>query len=101
MRPDTIVAYSYRADIYCPQHTVEQVMIDREVPNSVRQSLVSMTEESALDFLAETYGIDREDERSFDSGDFPKVVFYDSAADQVYQGFPEHCASCGRRIVPE
>jgi hypothetical protein len=38
------------------------------------------------------FGIDREDERTFDSDTFPKVVF----ADQIEGG--EYCGGCGTEL---
>lgn len=77
-QPFDIVAYTYKADSYCPYHALKLVARDftRQegfllVPNG------SMSVENQLDFYAKWYGIDRQDEWTFDSGDFPKVVFRD------------------------
>jgi len=63
-----IVAYTYRADHYCGDCIVRELGVEPgEVPGSV-------TAEQVLDVAAHAQGIDREDEWTFDSGDFPKVV---------------------------
>lgn len=80
-----IAAYTYKADLYCPDHIVEQ--IDGEAPV---EDIAGAIEEK-LDYIAGMFGIDREDESTFDSGDFPKVAFSDELYDHA------HCA-CGHRI---
>lgn len=76
-----IVAYTFKADTYCPDCIVAQV-----TPG------VTATAEDVLKLIADLRGIERMDEWSFDSGDFPKVVF----GSQVEE--PERCGSCGREI---
>lgn len=65
---DTIVAYTYKAETLCPDCTVERYT-GIDIPD--------MTSEAVLDEYARVMGYDRQDERGFDSGDFPKVVFAD------------------------
>lgn len=43
--------------------------------------------EACLGVIAERRGIDRKDERSYDSGDFPKVIF-------ASEEFPDYCPRC-------
>ncbi len=76
-----IVAYTYKADIYCPGCIVTQVS------HSPVAGLLESAEQ-ALDVFAKLREIDRYDESTFDSDDFPKVVF----ASQLEE--PEHCAAC-------
>ncbi|WP_301851148.1 hypothetical protein [Rhodococcus pyridinivorans] len=40
-----------------------------------------MAVEDALDQIAASNGIDRMDERTFDTNDFPKVIFVDQLTD--------------------
>jgi hypothetical protein len=93
-----VVAYTYRADNFCPDCIVATLGNERDV------ALASLLgTEDALTALATLRGIDREDERSFDSGEFPKVVFRDQLgylyqADGVGASNVEHCASCGREL---
>jgi hypothetical protein len=83
-----IVAYGYNADIYCPR------CIIAALPTAEGGAFdgwalapgVRMSTEDNLDKLADAFGIDREDERSFDSGEFPKVVFRDIVGTDVYCG---------------
>jgi hypothetical protein len=51
-----------------------------------------MGTEEALDFLAQRRGIDRYDEHTFDSGDFPKVIFRDQVTDD------DVCGVCGEKL---
>lgn len=77
MRPDTIVAYTYQAETLCPGCINRQFNADGRLGYDA---------EPALDWHAKLRGIDRQDEASFDSCEFPKVVF----ADQI-----EACGDCG------
>jgi hypothetical protein len=82
-----IVGYTYRADIFCTDHIVQQIDGEASVDD------VSGAVEEKLDYIATMFGIDRENERSFDSEDFPKVVF----RDQVDPGI-DRCSSCGEEL---
>lgn len=66
-----IVSYTYRAEQLCPTCVIEAMIRQGEASPGARD----MNEEAALDQIAEANGIDRMNEYSFDSGDFPKVVF--------------------------
>lgn len=78
----TIIGYTYQADTYCPG-CIEGAYGDNTYS-------AAMFPEEALDALAASAGIDRMDERSYDSEDFPKVVFH--AEDD------ETCADCGAEL---
>lgn len=77
-RFDDIVAYTYKADLYCPEHIIEamgkHLMYNPNTP------------ESSLDAIASDMGIDRYVEWSYDSGEFPKVVFRDQLSE--FDGYP-------------
>lgn len=51
----------------------------------------SLSAETNLNATAKYLGIDREDETSFDSNDFPKVIFAASVTD-------DECTRCGDRL---
>jgi hypothetical protein len=88
MHATDIVGYTYNADTYCPSCT-ERIADERLLQ-------IAPTVDPGLDVLgtwARELGIDREDERSYDSGDFPKVVFADMVEDD------EYCGSCQNRLV--
>jgi hypothetical protein len=78
-----IVGYTYAADTYCTGECVTDAM---EVASSPDPT------ECVLDQVAQERGIDRMDERSFDSDHFPKVVFGKSVDE------PEQCGGCGVEI---
>ena len=78
-----IVGYTYAADIVCPDHVVSGMGEHRRENENA---------EHALDRIAMRRGIDRQDERSFDSDDFPKVIFADSVTDD------DICGSCGEAL---
>ena len=62
-----------------------------------------MNEEDALDQIAAANGFDRHDEKSFDTDEFPKVVFasqIDSFTDDGYEVCDdERCYCCGEELL--
>lgn len=90
-RPDDIVGYVYKADTYCPDHIVGRLPTgpSEDFDGWALAHGVTMSVEDNLDEIAAAFGIDREDEYSFDSDYFPKVVFRDIAEDT-------QCGECGR-----
>jgi hypothetical protein len=83
-RVDEIAAYLYRADLHCPACVIEAMIARRDASPAARD----MPTEAVFDQCAETLAIDRHDETSFDSSEFPKVV---PRAD-VAEG--DRCAAC-------
>lgn len=81
-----LAGYTYQADNYCRRCIIA-------VLDAPELALHGDTDpEECLDIVAEARGIDRYDERSFDSNDFPKVIF-----DYQVEGI-EKCANfneCG------
>lgn len=85
-----IVAYTFQADTYCPDCIGELVYH----PNGdAAAAYPDGGAEAQLDWVADALGIDRGDEHTFDSGDFPKVVF----SCQIEE--TEHCGQCGTEIT--
>lgn len=79
MKAWTIVGYTYNAENYMPEAIVAQLTTN---PGNVNHHRAVVTApEAHLDLLARLAGIDRTDERSFDSGDFPKVIFASDVED--------------------
>lgn len=95
MHATTIVGYTYRADFFCPACIIEQLPTgDGEAFDGwALADGVTMSTEDNLDEIAAAFGIDRDDETSFDSDEFPKVVFADMAAGD------EHCGACGEPLI--
>jgi hypothetical protein len=83
-RVDEIAAYLYRADIYCPACIIEAMIARRDASPTARDMAV----EAVLDQCAEAFAIDRHDEISFDSSEFPKVVLRADVADG------DRCGAC-------
>lgn len=79
-RTDDIVGYTFKADLYCPDHVIGQLPVgpSEDFDGWALAHGVSMSAEENLDEIAAAFGIDRGDEYSFDSDYFPKVVFRDS-----------------------
>lgn len=94
-----VVGYSYNADIWCPRCILDTLW---DTPNQDNATVHERGDtETMLDELAPLFNVsDRYDERSFDSNDFPKVIFSDMAHDvcRAGEGYePGQCGdSCGR-----
>ncbi|BDZ52795.1 hypothetical protein GCM10025867_50360 (plasmid) [Frondihabitans sucicola] len=80
MSATDIVGYTYKAENFTPERLVEELIVRGELAPAAR----GMTVEEALDQLAAVDGIDREDEFSFDSDDFPKVIFESQVTEDDY-----------------
>lgn len=76
-RSDEIAAYTYRAAVYCPACVAETMIATGDASPAARD----MPTEDALDQCAQAAAIDRDDETSYDSDEFPKVVFLHQLAD--------------------
>lgn len=74
-----IVGYDYQADTYCDH------CICIALGSDIRKGTLST--EAYLDLVAIARAVDRMNEHSFDSGEFPKVIFADNGEFE--------CASCG------
>ena len=77
MKSWDIVAYTYSANQFTPSGLIQTLINEKRLTLAA----LDMREEDALDQLAAYELIDREDERSFDSDSFPKVIFRDQVED--------------------
>ena len=89
-----IVGYTFQADTYCSGCVIDQLPTG---PGQMYDGWalapgVSMPVEDNLDEIAIAFGIDRNDETTFDSSDFPKVIFSSQLEDT------EHCGACGGEL---
>lgn len=83
--PTDIVAYDYAADRYCPSCIIDVLTADGGPFDGWALGFsVRMEVEQNLDEIADAFGINRGDERTFDSGDFPKVVFADNVEEDEF-----------------
>lgn len=90
-----IVGYTFNADQYCPQCVISALPTgDGEAFDgwAVAPGAPFISTEDNLAEIAEAFGIDRMDEHSFDSSEFPKVIFRSSLEDD------EHCGDCGELL---
>ena len=86
-----IVGYSFNTENFCPDCIIEAL------PTGPGETFdgwkladgVQMSTEDNLHEIAAAFQIDRQDERSFDSSEFPKVIFSSQVEDS------EECALCG------
>ena len=89
MNPTDIVGYTYAADTYCPDCIADAFRPDDGVERTYADT------EAVLDDAARDRGIDRQDERSYDSDDFPKVIFADGVQEP---SDGDRCGACGEPI---
>lgn len=80
-----IVAYTYCADNYCGDCVIDKLDDRYDIP-------IANTVEDALYTIGYANGYDRDEEATYDSDDFPKVVF----RDQLEDG--EVCGKCGKEL---
>lgn len=93
-QPYDIVGYTFRADLYCSE-CILVVLPTGEGEAYDGWALgegVAMSTEANLDEIAAAFGIDRQSEETFDSGDFPKVVFRDMLEGE------DRCGKCHRDL---
>ena len=88
-----IVGYTFCADNLCPACTVAAVTSDSRYDGWALAPGVRMSAEDNLSEIAAAFGIKRDDESSYDSGDFPKVIFASMAEDD------ETCGNCGEELI--
>jgi hypothetical protein len=89
MRFDSIAAYMFAADIYCPEH-ISEALASHGFPVAPGELGNAEAAETMLDDLARVRGIDREREETFDSGEFPKVILYGTIDRAEYCGSTHH-----------
>ena len=88
VRLSTIVGYAYRADIWCVACMEESSLLEGVKPANA---------ELMLDDVATRLGVDRYDEYSFDSDDFPKIVTIGDLDFHGNEGIDE-CGECGEQL---
>lgn len=79
------VAYLYKAELLCPNCTIE------ELKNHGKAELYDDSSEETMRILANRAGIDYSDQFSYDSDEFPKPVLQVELDD-------DRCDSCGREL---
>lgn len=94
MRPDDLVGYGFNAATYCADHILAALDAEPIGLDSV---------ELELERLADERGIDRDDEASFDSGEFPKVEL---RGNTIPYGGPQEdestrCDNCGAVLADQ
>lgn len=107
MKSFHIAAYSFQADIVCPdcvaKWAADMLKIEEYNPVDIEQvihdkgpaydvGVFAYRSESLLEELATIWQINTEDQYSFDSFDFPKPVFVDQLENN------EYCGRCLEKI---
>jgi hypothetical protein len=86
---DEITGYVFKAETFCPKCLRRKMYMD----GFIDKTLKSQQTEDMLDLLADDMKINREDEWTFDSDRFPKVIFKSDA--ELVQDF---CLSCDKFV---
>jgi hypothetical protein len=114
--PWDIVGYAYQADEYCPGCIVAELGRPDSLP-----PFGGLAAEDCLNQVAAVFGIDRQDESSFDGYEFPKVILREQVSSLIDcpacygRGYDEdetclhclgartfpgaRCGSCGRDLA--
>ena len=101
LRADTIVGYTFKAETLCPACTFKAVLadlrIDGPLGTKAATDLWNEDTEAMLDFFAPICDppVDRQDEYTFDSDDFPKVLF------SAFLDEDEACCNCSRWLLSD
>lgn len=104
--PMDIAGYTYNAENYCPRciisvlPTQEGGVFDGW---ALAEGATETSVEETLDEIAHAFGFNREDESNFDSGDFPKIVFFDMVTNEEDENPDEginadRCGACGELL---
>jgi hypothetical protein len=89
-----IAGYTFRADNYCTECIIKVLPTGPDEAFdgwALAEGADQMSTEDNLDEIAAAFSIDRMDERTFDSDEFPKVIFVDQIDD-------DYCGLCAREI---
>lgn len=86
---DKIVGYVYKADIFCEKCIRRKLRVENFITEKER----SHKTEDFLDLISEEMGIKRDDEYSFDSWEFPKVIFASDIELEI-----DYCSACKKLI---
>lgn len=89
MKSYAIVGYTFNTENYCTEDIREMF-----VTSAGFTAPAFATTEDVLDSVATNMGIDRSDESSYDSSDFPKVIF----ASQI-ESDEEYCGNCHESLI--
>ena len=106
--PDELVGYTLAGQTYCPTHTITALPTGPGQTYdgwALADGAVILSPEDTLDEIAWAFGIDRADETSFDSQDFParlraREVISPSDAEALGDDtHPTSCALCHEPLV--
>lgn len=95
MHATDICAYTFNADTYCPDCIVTVLPTGHGQAYdgwALAPGADPMSTEDNLTEIALAFGINRDDEHTFDSDDFPKIVFCSDIQEL------SHCGRCGEAL---
>jgi hypothetical protein len=89
MKANTIVGYTFKAENLCAECVIDALPTGPGEDFDGWLCMVPMDTEDNLNEIAAAISLDRDNENTFDSDYFPKVIF-SSSIEQ-----PEQCGRCG------
>lgn len=94
MKATDVVGYTFNANEFHPTCVLRALGYSKRTAET-------LVVEDELNELAGDRNIDRHDEHSFDSGDFPKVVFGSQLKACDEDGTPRVCGVCDEQMDPD
>lgn len=92
MKSGDIIGYTYDTENLCPSCTMSAMTMFPQLWPEGCEAMLNHLAAAGLNPRNEI--INREDENSFDSGIFPKVILYVGA-----DSAEEQCSNCGEKLV--
>lgn len=86
---DEITGYVFKAETFCPRCLKRKMYVD----GFIDKTLKSQSTEDMLDLLADDLKVNRNDEWTFDSDNFPKVIFKSDS-----ELIPDFCNACNKFV---
>lgn len=89
-----VIGYTFQSDMWCVDCIIGALPTGEgeRFDGWALAPGVKMTAEGNLDEIAAAFGIDRHDEWSYDSDEFPKVIYADGVAEHMI------CGGCGNPL---
>jgi hypothetical protein len=85
---DKITGYVYAADSFCDKCLKRYMFANKQIDEELKAQRI----EDILDIVSKEWGVDRTNEWSYNSDDFPKVIFASDA--EFMEDMCSRCDKC-------